>query len=235
MSPPISSVARAAIALCFTVITGCGGSTAAQPTEVDLGRSPSDPQSKTTEEEDAARAERAKSRPSPVSQEPVDPAEEPGYLTLVCDPSCDEVSHEGRPLGPSPVVHAPIAPGSRRITVSNGGSGHKIITVVIRSGQVSALRVNMSGTGPLVLPPQAAPGSSAAAQAGAQPGATSTLSPQPPMVEMRAQLEPKAWAGKATLEELRLLRAICAYMADLPCRDRAAALMKAQAPSASSP
>lgn len=240
MRPARSSAARAArpIALCFAVITGgCGGSTATPPaTEVDLGRAPGDPESKMLEEEEAAaaRAETDESRPPRASKEPPPPVEEPGYLTLVCDPGCDEVSHEGRPLGPSPVERAPLAPGSRLITVSNGGVGHKIITVIIRSGQVNALRIDMGGGGLFVhpMPNPPAPGSSVAAQPGGM-GA----SPSPAMLQQRAQIEPKAWAGKATLDELRLLRALCSFMADRACRDRAAALIKAQtaAPSSSSP
>jgi pSer/pThr/pTyr-binding forkhead associated (FHA) protein len=41
----------------------------------------------------------------------------------------------------------------------------------------------------------------------------------------RAQLEPKVWNGRATPEEIRMLRAICKHMGDRPCSDRAAALL----------
>jgi ABC transport system ATP-binding/permease protein len=41
----------------------------------------------------------------------------------------------------------------------------------------------------------------------------------------RAQLEPKVWNGRATIEEIRMLRAICKHMGDRPCSDRAAALL----------
>ena len=44
----------------------------------------------------------------------------------------------------------------------------------------------------------------------------------------RAQLEPKVWNGRATLEEIRMLRAICKHMGDRPCSDRAAALLANQ-------
>jgi hypothetical protein len=240
MRPQSRFTARAArsIALCLAVLSrGCGGSTP-PPAEVDLGRAPGDPEPPTAEQPNAAaRAERAKSRRSPVSQEPADPTEEPGYLTLVCDPACDDVSYEGRSLGPSPVVRAPLAPGSRRITVSHGGSGHKIITVILRSGQVHAVRVAMGG-GAAPPPPQTAatPGSNPT-QAGAPGPMSASSQPTPAMIQMRAQLEPKAWAGNATPDELKLLRALCSYIGDRACRDRAAALLKAQpqAPSSSSP
>lgn len=233
MRPASPSAARPLV-LCLAMITGaCGGSTAARPTEVDLGRAPGDPESKIADADDdddaAAREKRVEQRLR-VSKEP---PEEPGYLTLICDPACDEVSHEGTSLGPSPVVRVPLAPGSRRITVSNGGVGHKIITVIMRSGETTALRINM-GVGPAGSAPPPALGSSSTAQPG-----MITVNPAPPpaMVQQRAQLEPKAWAGKATLDEIRLLRAICSYMADRACRDRAAALLKAQvaAPPPNSP
>jgi hypothetical protein len=41
----------------------------------------------------------------------------------------------------------------------------------------------------------------------------------------RAQLEPKVWNGRATPEEIRMLRAICKHMGDRPCSDRANALL----------
>jgi ABC transport system ATP-binding/permease protein len=44
----------------------------------------------------------------------------------------------------------------------------------------------------------------------------------------RAQLEPRVWAGKATSEEIRLLRAICRHMGDRACADRAAAMLAKQ-------
>jgi hypothetical protein len=224
-----SSASLAAVALAV-LSGGCGGSQAAQPTEVHLGRAPGDPDPAIAEEE-AAKSEKAR-RPAPApAPAKEEPAEEPGYLTLICDPPCDEVSHEGRPLGPSPVVRSPLAPGSRRIMVSRGGAGHKIITVIIRSGQTNAVRINMGGAPP--SSPAAPTAPTAAAQPTSPTGALSA--PTPDMVQMRAQLEPKAWAGRASEDELKLLRALCAYMGDRACRDRAAALLKAQSSSTISP
>jgi FlaA1/EpsC-like NDP-sugar epimerase len=71
--------------------------------------------------------------------------------------------------------------------------------------------------------------------AGAAGPTTSPPAPPANRVQMRAQLEPKAWAGKASVDELKTLRAICSYMGDRACRDRASAMLKAQAPSSSSP
>ena len=36
------------------------------------------------------------------------PAEEPGYLVIVCTPSCDEITEEGRSLGPTPLLKVPV-------------------------------------------------------------------------------------------------------------------------------
>jgi len=44
----------------------------------------------------------------------------------------------------------------------------------------------------------------------------------------RKALEPKVWGGKASAEEIRMLRAICSHMGDRACRDRAAAMLKAK-------
>jgi hypothetical protein len=41
----------------------------------------------------------------------------------------------------------------------------------------------------------------------------------------RAQLEPKVWSGKATPDEVRLLKAICRHQGDRSCSERAAALL----------
>lgn len=38
---------------------------------------------------------------------------------------------------------------------------------------------------------------------------------------LRRKLEPKVWSGRASVEEIRMLKAICSHMRDLPCRDRA--------------
>jgi serine/threonine-protein kinase len=68
--------------------------------------------------------------------------DEPGYLTIVCNPSCDEVYDQGKNLGAAPVVHLPVSPGSHRITLRKGKDA-KVITVIVVSGQVSAQRVSM--------------------------------------------------------------------------------------------
>lgn len=43
---------------------------------------------------------------------------------------------------------------------------------------------------------------------------------------IRRGLEGKVWSGKATLDEMRMLKAICSHMGDRACRDRAAAMIK---------
>jgi serine/threonine protein kinase len=68
--------------------------------------------------------------------------EEPGFLTVVCNPYCDDVIDQGRSLGPSPVVHVSVKPGQHRITLKRG-SETKVISVIVVSGQVTAQRVSM--------------------------------------------------------------------------------------------
>jgi len=45
-------------------------------------------------------------------------------------------------------------------------------------------------------------------------------------VAMRKQLEPKVWAGRGSIDEIRMLKAICSHQGDRACRDRAAALLR---------
>lgn len=42
----------------------------------------------------------------------------------------------------------------------------------------------------------------------------------------RKALEPKVWGGKASIDEIRMLRAICSHLGDRACRDRASAMLK---------
>jgi pSer/pThr/pTyr-binding forkhead associated (FHA) protein len=68
------------------------------------------------------------------------------------------------------------------------------------------------------------------------PSASSTvvapLAPAAPAPElsqeaaMRRSLEPKVWGGRASVEEIRMLKAICSHMSDAACRNRAAAELK---------
>jgi len=45
---------------------------------------------------------------------------------------------------------------------------------------------------------------------------------------IRRGLEPKVWGGRASADEIRMLKAICSHMGDRACRDRAAAMLKAK-------
>ncbi|MFS8069378.1 MAG: hypothetical protein ACMG6S_23695, partial [Byssovorax sp.] len=42
----------------------------------------------------------------------------------------------------------------------------------------------------------------------------------------RKALEPKVFGGKGTIDDIRLLKAICSHLGNRDCRDRAAALLK---------
>ena len=68
--------------------------------------------------------------------------EDPGFLTIVCNPYCDDVLDQGRSLGPSPIVHLSVKPGQHRITLKKG-TQQKVISVIVESGQVAAQRVSM--------------------------------------------------------------------------------------------
>ncbi len=68
--------------------------------------------------------------------------EEPGFLTIVCNPSCDDVNDQGKSLGPAPIVHLSVAPGPHRVTVRKG-KDTKVISLIVVAGQVTAQRVSM--------------------------------------------------------------------------------------------
>ena len=68
--------------------------------------------------------------------------EEPGFLTIVCNPYCDDVLDQGRSIGPSPIVHLTAKPGQHRLTLKKG-TQQKVISVIVESGKVAAQRVSM--------------------------------------------------------------------------------------------
>ena len=60
----------------------------------------------------------------------------------------------------------------------------------------------------------------------AAPTPTPTAASGPPdEAAMRRALEPKVWNGNATLDEMRLLKAICTHMGDQQCRNRVSAMI----------
>jgi ABC transport system ATP-binding/permease protein len=73
--------------------------------------------------------------------------------------------------------------------------------------------------------PPAAPPRAAASDPATSRAADLALEGRDGEARARAQLEPKVWNGRATPEEIRMLRAICKHMGDRPCSDRAAALL----------
>lgn len=78
--------------------------------------------------------------PAPTAAPPS--SGEEGFLTIVCNPFCDEIIDNGRSLGPSPIVHLAVKPGSHRL-MAKKGSMRKTIDVIVVSGQVTAQRLSM--------------------------------------------------------------------------------------------
>ena len=69
------------------------------------------------------------------------PAKDVGYLTLSCDPRCDQVLIAGRSFVP-PIVREPFPAGSIRVKATLGPMT-KVISVVIVAGQVSPQKISM--------------------------------------------------------------------------------------------
>lgn len=65
----------------------------------------------------------------------------PGFLTLSCDPRCDQVSVGGKVFVP-PIVHEPFPPGSYRANAKLGASS-KVVSVIIVSGQNTPMKISM--------------------------------------------------------------------------------------------
>jgi len=62
-----------------------------------------------------------------------------------------------------------------------------------------------------------------------EPTSTTTLPPQPGTIDeaaIRKGIENKVWSGKATIDEIKMLIAICKHQKDQVCRDRANAMLK---------
>jgi hypothetical protein len=78
---------------------------------------------------------------------------------------------------------------------------------------------------PWSTPPAAHPPTASGGDTGSSRASDLALEGRDGEARARAQLEPKVWNGRATIEEIRMLRAICKHMGDRPCSDRAAALL----------
>ncbi len=131
--------------------------------------------------------------------------ESKGYLTVVCEPGCDEIIvDDTRKLGRAPLADIEIAAGKHQIKLKLKGAAEKVVNVLIVAGQTTAFRASMADDG----------------------GASKVEADE---ASVRASLEPKVWGGKATLDEMRMLKAVCSHQADRPCRDRVNAMIQALA------
>jgi ABC transport system ATP-binding/permease protein len=83
------------------------------------------------------------------------------------------------------------------------------------------------GTGPGTAPAPTATAEPTTTKTSA-PAGTSTGAPAGAIDEaaIRKGLEGKVWSGKASIEEIRMLKAICSHMGDRACRDRANQMLK---------
>ncbi|MEJ7730973.1 MAG: PEGA domain-containing protein [Polyangiaceae bacterium] len=95
---------------------------------------------------------KASTSPGPVSTPTPTPAtsadaatksEEPGFLTIVCNPGCDDVAIGGRSLGPPPIMRQQVKAGTHRVTARRSGFQTKTVTVVVAPGQSVAQRITI--------------------------------------------------------------------------------------------
>jgi hypothetical protein len=112
-----------------------------------------------------------------------------GWLTIQCDPGCDDVVVDGkRSLGRN-FANVALPPGEHEITGKRKGAPDKTIKVRVLPGQTTALRLGLSISAPGQIDP----------------------------VAMRGAIEKKLAGGTATQEEVKLLRAICLQQNDKAC------------------
>ena len=130
-APPTPTATETAIAVAAPVVTAPPTAT---PTAA-IAAAPAAPAGATTSAAAAGAGAAATAKEKPAK-------EEPGFLTIVCNPYCDDVQDQGRSLGPSPIVHLSVKPGQHRITLKKG-TQTKVISVIVEAGQVAAQKVSM--------------------------------------------------------------------------------------------
>lgn len=69
-------------------------------------------------------------------------AKEQGFLTVICNPYCDDVLDGGKSLGASPIRNLPVAPGPHKLTLKKGAI-KKVVNVTIVAGQETQQKVPM--------------------------------------------------------------------------------------------
>lgn len=128
--------------------------------------------------------------------------EKDGFISVVCEPGCDQVIlDDTRKLGPAPHANVAVLPGKHQVLLKLKGAPDKLVAVMVVAGQTTSFRASMTPEG-------------TAAKVDAEGAA------------LRAKLEPKVWSGKASADEIRMLKALCKEQEDRACRDRAAAMLK---------
>ena len=144
----------------------------------------------------------------PAAAPPAATAARPGLLTLVCSPTCNDILVDGKSLGSSPLVGAPFPAGDHAVLLRMG-TQEKALTIHVIAGQSISQRVDMNDVSP----------------SGSAPADPNGLLAE---ARRRDELDAKLTTGTATLDDLRLLKAICGHLGDVPCRERAAAALGAK-------
>ncbi|MBK8994959.1 MAG: hypothetical protein IPM35_04300 [Myxococcales bacterium] len=79
----------------------------------------------------------------PATSQPPPPVQGTGFLTVMCVPTCDSVLAQGKNLGASPVVRAPLPSGPVNLELRRGAI-KRFLRVQIVAGQTTARRVSMN-------------------------------------------------------------------------------------------
>lgn len=112
-----------------------------------------------------------------------------GWLNIQCDPGCDDVVVDGkRSLGKN-TTNVALPPGEHELLGKRKGLPDKTTRVKVIDGQTTTVRLNMAVSVTTTADPAAA----------------------------RKLLDTKVAAGKATQDDIKQLRAICAQQGDKAC------------------
>lgn len=112
-----------------------------------------------------------------------------GWLNIQCDPGCDDVVVDGKRSLGTKTTNVALTPGEHEITGKRKGVADKTMKVRVLDGQTTAVRLRMDAT----------------------------VSAQTDPAAMRKLLDAKVIAGTATLDDVKLLRGICAQQGDKAC------------------
>ena len=131
--------------------------------------------------------------------------DEPGKLSIVCEPACSEVRVGDQSFGPSPIFDRELPPGLHQVALFRPGSLSQVISVEVKPGEKLTKQINLlpaalaSAAPPGAAPPGTAAPSAAppASAAPPSPATAASAGPPPPPATATAAAPPASTAPPA--------------------------------------